>query len=522
MAWIAGDGFDYYGTLADVARSVWDVADTTKFALVTFGGPTGALPTRFGSGQMLQRVASVSGAWLTKTIGSNEATLLVALAYYRVSALSGTTPEIYLQFRDGATAQCTVVFESSGNIVLKAGTETGTVLATYTAAFGQDVWTHFQVRVTINNTAGAITVRKNGSTTDSFTATALNTRGGTANNYATAVVVGNGNAVAITTIQNLVDDVLCYSASGAAPNDWVGDVRAIVLPVSGAGASSQFTASTTAVLFGETNAAATVALSGDNIYFFGPVPGVGTLPLGPFPGRSGVLTKITVQSAVAMTGSVRTALYAVDAATGKPGTLLATSATVVNPGTGPIDFAVSAGPTLSSAQSYYLAIQGNAVWTVSGRTAGNPSVYRQAVTFVSGPPVSGLAAGTTAGISVAITATVTDAVAAVNDPGGNGDVDYLFDATVGHEDLYALADLPTTPAAIIGVVAKAFLKKSDAGSRNGAVRLRSGGTDVQGADTVLSSSYTYLARVDAVDPATGAAWTPAAVNALQVGQKVTA
>jgi hypothetical protein len=52
--------------------------------------------------------------------------------------------------------------------------------------------------------------------------------------------------------------------------------------------------------------------------------------------------------------------------------------------------------------------------------------------------------------------------------------------------------------------------------------VKSGATEVGGADTALPTSYAWLNRVDAVDPNTAAAWTAAAVNALQVGPKVTA
>jgi hypothetical protein len=131
MAWIVGDGFDYYGAVADVARSVWDSASTAQFALT-------AATTRFGVGQAFSRQVTAA-TYLTKTIATNEATLFAVLAYYRGGVLSGTNPEAYLQYRDGATAQCTVVFESSGNIVLKSGSQTGTVLATYPGAFAQDV-----------------------------------------------------------------------------------------------------------------------------------------------------------------------------------------------------------------------------------------------------------------------------------------------------------------------------------------------------------------------------------------------
>jgi hypothetical protein len=104
----------------------------------------------------------------------------------------------------------------------------------------------------------------------------------------------------------------------------------------------------------------------------------------------------------------------------------------------------------------------------------------------------------------------------------NGDTDYVFSGTPNHQDLYDLGDLATTPSSILAVQSRMFAKKSDTGARSGQIWVKSGATEVGGTDTTLGTSYGWLARVDTVDPNTGAPWTAAAVNALQVGPKVTA
>jgi hypothetical protein len=348
MAWIVGDGFDYYGALADVGRSVWDAVQTGGLSLST--------TTRFGVGQSIRWDTTIP-PFLQRTMSTNEATIFLAFAFYQDNALGGVGTGFNLQLKDGATTQCSVIWQPDGAIVVRLGGTGGTVLATFPAAFAQTVWTHFQVRVVIHPTAGTVTIRKNGAASDTFTATGLNTRS-SANSYANVIVLSSSMSI---TPKHYSDDVLLYSGSGAAPNDWVGDIRAITLMPSADTAVKQFAV---------------------------------------FP---------------------------------------------------------------------------------SGTNAG-----------------------------------------AVDEALANSDTDYVFDSVVGHEDLYAMADLPVTPAAVIGVVSKVFIKKSDAGARSGMLRTRSGATDANGADTVLSSTYTYLSRVDTVDPATGVAWTPAGVNALQIGQKVTA
>ena len=94
---------------------------------------------------------------------------------------------------------------------------------------------------------------------------------------------------------------------------------------------------------------------------------------------------------------------------------------------------------------------------------------------------------------------------------------YVYDSTVGHSDLYAIAALAATPVSVVAVTTRGFCQKSDAGTRNGAVQLKSGATTVQSTSTALSTAFGWLWRTDATDPATGAAWTPVAVSNATIG-----
>jgi hypothetical protein len=97
------------------------------------------------------------------------------------------------------------------------------------------------VKVVINNTTGSITVRKDGATSDTWSATGVNTRGGTASNYANKVGVVSGSGSAVSSYFN---DLLFYSGSGAAPNTWIGDVRALQLLPNADTAQRDFSRST--------------------------------------------------------------------------------------------------------------------------------------------------------------------------------------------------------------------------------------------------------------------------------------
>jgi hypothetical protein len=82
--------------------------------------------------------------------------------------------------------------------------------------------------------------------------------------------------------------------------------------------------------------------------------------------------------------------------------------------------------------------------------------------------------------------------------------------------------LAGTPASTVCVTTRGFLQKSDAGSRNAAVQLKSGSTTVQSPAPALSTSFGWLYRTDMVDPATGAAWSSTGVNNATIGPIVTA
>jgi hypothetical protein len=95
-------------------------------------------------------------------------------------------------------------------------------------------------------------------------------------------------------------------------------------------------------------------------------------------------------------------------------------------------------------------------------------------------------------------------------------VDYVSSSTVGHRDVYDLTDLTGTPA-VYAVMPTAWALKTDAGTRGIKVGIKtSGGTEVQTADTALTTTTNpYSLAVQNTTPA-AAAWTYTAVNAIQL------
>jgi hypothetical protein len=102
----------------------------------------------------------------------------------------------------------------------------------------------------------------------------------------------------------------------------------------------------------------------------------------------------------------------------------------------------------------------------------------------------------------------------------NGDTDYVSTATVGDIDTYNFGPLSTTPPAIFAVQTVITHRKDDAGSPTIAPYLKAGSTNHEGTAVAVLDSYSMTVEIFEQDPATSAAWTPSAVNALEAGVKL--
>jgi hypothetical protein len=98
--------------------------------------------------------------------------------------------------------------------------------------------------------------------------------------------------------------------------------------------------------------------------------------------------------------------------------------------------------------------------------------------------------------------------------------DYVYSATPGTRDTYALADLPAGTWAVNAVEALAYAQNSDASAGSLGLTVKSGATTNEGAAQALGVSGQYFRQLYETDPATSAAWTTAAVNALEAGTTV--
>jgi hypothetical protein len=488
MAFIFGDGFDLYAAPADAVAGYWDSGTTTLFTLAV---------GRFIGSQAIQS-GSAGAAMLVKSSGSNDPIHHIVCAFDQTAVLSGTTAGLYISLGDGATAQCSIVFRSDGAVLLTSGGPTGTTLATYTGAVSaQNTWTAFEFEVVINNTTGSFTARKNGNTSNDFTLGSLNTRT-TANNYANRISIGNNGAIAAR-----LDDLLWRSDASSVA--WIGDVRCYTrMPASDA--SAQFSRSPATLVQTPFAGSTTSAVANTAARF---TPFIATY--------DGTIATVTVSLSTGYTGNMKCTIFASSGTA--PTTVLGNATPISNPVTGSSTFTFSTPVTVTRGTQYWIGFMSDTssgFWTTTSASSGVQQVSTSYAAFPTASPATGAAAAPIC----TLTLTVGSNAALVNETLQDGATSYVYDANVGDADFYTIAATAGTPTTVVAVTTRGFVQKSDAGSRSGAVQLKSGATTVASTTTALSTTFAWLWRTDQTDPATSAAWTPTGVNNVQIGPVV--
>ena len=99
----------------------------------------------------------------------------------------------------------------------------------------------------------------------------------------------------------------------------------------------------------------------------------------------------------------------------------------------------------------------------------------------------------------------------------DGDTSYVSSLTPGQIDTYAHTSLAPTSGSVLAVQFVIDARKDDAGTRTIAPVVREGATNYVGSNIDVPSSYDFMTQIMETDPATGVAWTVAAVNADEFG-----
>lgn len=218
MALLFADSFDHYTT----------TEITDKWTTIT-NQPTIDTGTYRNGGRSL--AASGNNRFVHKTVASSAGPYIWGAAYW--FSATAAADQAFLAFREGTTTHIDLRITTTS---LLRVTRAGTTLGTGTTALANATWYYVEIKLTINDTTGAITVRLNG--TNEIVLTNQDTRnGGTGiiDNYLMGIV-GNDNGAAPR-----IDDHVFLDTTGSAPNnDFLGDVVVECLFPNGNGNSSQF------------------------------------------------------------------------------------------------------------------------------------------------------------------------------------------------------------------------------------------------------------------------------------------
>lgn len=110
----------------------------------------------------------------------------------------------------------------------------------------------------------------------------------------------------------------------------------------------------------------------------------------------------------------------------------------------------------------------------------------------------------------------------VDDPAASIDDDTTRNEsqTLAQQDLHAATDLPASASVVSMVIANVMARKDEAGERHIKQLLRENAVTAEGADISLSDGYVNYQHDFGPNAPDGAPWTPAKVNASEVGYKL--
>jgi len=330
----------------------------------------------------------------------------------------------------------------------------------------------------------------------------------TANNSANMVGFGNSNTNVTT-----IDDFYLFDTSGTTNNAVLLTSPRIETQFPNADNSVQF-ASGSAVL------GSGFATAGNAI-----TPSANQFRLHPYTPSVNMTINSIVMLAATGNGSLqlRPLVYADSA--GLPGTLMSTGSTVIGTTTGVAKVMPLTTPqSLSAGTQYWIGFMSD-LNAASLFQVGDTAVQDRVatVTFSGGAPSTAPATAQTASAVMFGLVTVTgNNWYEVSQNPSQGNNSYVFDATVGHEDLYQFPSLTAPTTLIYAVAMKGNASKSDAGAKTMSMRMKSGAVDSGGSAASLTpaTSYTWMTSYFNADPANGLPWTLTGLNTALGGIRV--
>lgn len=489
------DGFDKYGSLNGGAASYLSAEWTSA-------GPATIVAGLSSTGSAINFAAS--NANVQKTLGANYSRLIGGFRF--ASTLASSTNGIL--FSDNVTAQASVTInQTTGTISVRTGGFSGTAIATSAASISANSTHYLEWDVTFSN-SGAYQVWLDGVSILSGTGDTT----GTANNYANSITMGMVGVLGGLT----VDDFYLFDSTGTTNNAAL---------LSSPRVETQFPNGDSAIQFGI--GASTLGVGGTTSRGTNPaIAGFATaLFLRPLtPSFNCTLNSISFTPLFTnAAANYRVCVYADSA--GVAGTLMGSSSTITGATSGTtITGTLTTPQSLTAGTQYWLGF----ITDVGSSNVASyelPGAGRYANnTFASGPPST--APAMTASVQTPlfwgnVTGITANYYEVAQNP-ASGNLSYVTDTTIGHEDLYSFPALSAIPATVHAVAVKGLCARSDSGARTVSVRMKSGATDSGSASLTPGTSYGWLGALFGTDPNTGSPWTGAGLNAATSGIKIDA
>jgi len=436
---------------------------------------------------------------ITKTLPSAVGRLIGGMRFSSTLAGGGG-----VQLLDGASQQCGVVVNTTGTVSVRQGSiSSGTVLGTSASSITANTTHYLEWDITFAN-AGSYQVWMDG----------VSVLSGSGDTTATANNTVNGCQISSLASNTMtVDDLYVFDATGTTNNAALLTSPRI---------ETQFPTSDGAVQFalGAGILGSTVSRTATNVSSTANQLRLRAVT----PSTACTLNSIGVLAATASgTVNLRPVVYSSSA--GAPGTLLGSGSTVTGTTAATAKtMPLTSGVALSAGTQYFIGFMCDiAVTTGFAGLSSTTDDFIATSTFASGAPGTAPAMSAAAGTVTWGNVSGQANWATVDQNPNDGSFSYVFDATVGHEELYGFPVLSAPPSAIYAVAVKASLAKSDAGAKTASVRLKSSTTDSAGTGgTALApgTSFGWMTSVFERDPNGSIAWTKTALDAAQAGVKV--
>lgn len=510
--YIFTEGFDKYGPTGEpnISTNLSLYGEWTSTSILGSGGMA-LVAALTGTGYALRifETGSSGASLLNKTVPGNFARVIGGYTF-TVGFLSGGNSQ-GIVFTDSGTAQLSIGISDTGNIVVKRGGFTSTVIATSLSSYSAGTNHVLEYDITFSAAAGIIKIWMDGTLT-SINLTGQNTKT-TANAYANGFQLGAGTNF---NSYNITFDHLYFwgylAAGGSETPALTNPIIETQFPITDDTKVFSFGAA----VFGQ--AYTTVDSSNTN------APGANRLSLRKFTAEvAGTLNSINIIPGATSAGAKNKGVVYADSS-GAPGTLMSSGTEVVGMTSGTTLLLPLVTPqSLVAGTSYwigYITDTSVAIRVTDLNTVG----YGAANTYSSGAP--GTAPAMTSGQSSWLIWGAVSGVATnwneVNKNPPLGNLSYVQSSTINDEDLYNFPALSSTPSVVYSVAVKANVAKSDSGARTVDLRTKSVSTSSSGSNPGLAplTTYSFLASYFTVDPATGVAWIGSGVNAAKHGVKI--